>query len=182
MADKIDQSLDEIIKANKTKKSSGGPRGRGRGVGRAGGGRGGGGRGGGGHAGGRSRSRSRGPVKVGQGEVRSRSRSRGGGRGGRRLVSAGAGARGSGIATSGPGKLIISNLDFGVSESDILELFGEFGQLKSASLHYDKQGKSLGTADVVFSRGLDAVKGERQSGLVRSLSFQTDDTERISEH
>ena len=173
MADKIDQSLDEIIKANKTKRSSGGPRGRGRGGGRVEGGQ----------AGGRSRSRSR-AMKVGQGEVKSRSRSRGGGggRGGRRLASARAGARGPGLSASGPGKLIISNLDFGVSESDILELFGEFGNLKSASLHYDKQGKSLGTADVVFSRGSDAMKGERQSGLVRSFSYQTDDTERISEH
>ena len=77
MAEKIDLSLDEIIKANKTRKSPGAPRGRGRG-GR--GGRGGGG-GGGGQATGRSRSRSRGPVKVQQGQTRNRSRSRGGGRG-----------------------------------------------------------------------------------------------------
>jgi len=154
MAEKIDLSLDEIIKANKTSKTSGGPRGRGRG------GRGG--RGGGGGVPGRSRSRSRGPVKVQQGQTRSRSRSRGGGRGGRRLVSAGAGGRRSGLASPGPGKLIISNLDFGVSESDIQELFGEFGNLKSASLHYDKQGKSLGTADVIYSRGSDAVKAMKQ--------------------
>ncbi|XP_013391567.1 THO complex subunit 4 [Lingula anatina] len=174
MTDKLDMSLDDIITQNK-KSGRGGGRGRGRGGQRRGGG-------GGGRVGG-----------VRGGGVQKR-----GGRGGGRptpyqrpkqmpdvwqhdLFDGGAGGMkrgGGGLQTQGggSGKLLVSNLDFGVNDSDIQELFAEFGPLRKAAVHYDRSGRSLGTAEVIFERRTDAAKAMKQYNNVpldgRAMSIQ----------
>uniref|UniRef100_A0A2P2L0B6 RRM domain-containing protein n=2 Tax=Rhizophora mucronata TaxID=61149 RepID=A0A2P2L0B6_RHIMU len=53
-------------------------------------------------------------------------------------------------------KLYISNLDFGVSNEDIRELFSEVGELKRYAVHYGKNGRPSGSAEVVYTRRSDA--------------------------
>jgi len=163
MADKMELSLDDIISQDKTLKRG---RGRGRG-GRAarGGSRGGSrrgtsasGRGTGGP--GRRGSPRGGPVRRAQykrGDVNSRWK--------HDLYEGprGKSIQAAGILTGGgPAKLLISNLDFGVSDSDIQELMSEYGALKHAAVHYDRSGRSLGTADVIFVRQADAIRAMKK--------------------
>ncbi|XP_039055307.1 THO complex subunit 4D-like [Hibiscus syriacus] len=53
-------------------------------------------------------------------------------------------------------KLYVSNLDPEVTNEDIKELFSEIGELKRHSVHYDKNGRSSGSAEVVYLRRSDA--------------------------
>ncbi|EAA04421.3 AGAP006733-PA [Anopheles gambiae str. PEST] len=195
MVDKIEMSLDEIIKSQKSTRPRGGG-GRAGGAGRSNrrpGAGSGGASGGGARNGFRSGGQRNGGVSGGGGVLKGRTRGgitrarygRGdvnsawkhdmyeGPRKNRLLAAAG------GLGAGGPGgaaKLLVSNLDFGVSETDINELFAEFGPLRSASVHYDRSGRSLGTADVVFERRSDAIKAMKQYNGVpldgRPMSIQ----------
>ncbi|KOB77078.1 Uncharacterized protein OBRU01_04262 [Operophtera brumata] len=163
MVDKIEMALDDIIKASKK-----GGRGAGAGrkfdtnkrPGRGGAGGGGGFRNGRAGSGGVMRSRSQGGItkspNYSRGDVNSAWKHDMFNDFGERKALRG------GAITTGPTKLLVSNLDFGVSDSDIQELFSEFGNLKSAAVHYDRSGRSLGTADVVFDRKADALKAMKQ--------------------
>ncbi|KAL9249233.1 THO complex subunit 4D-like protein [Drosera capensis] len=53
-------------------------------------------------------------------------------------------------------KLFVSNLDSRVSNDDIRELFSEIGELKRYAIHFDRNGRPSGSAEVVYGRRSDA--------------------------
>uniref|UniRef100_A0A2A4IVF5 RRM domain-containing protein n=1 Tax=Heliothis virescens TaxID=7102 RepID=A0A2A4IVF5_HELVI len=163
MVDQIEMALDDIIKANKKAPRGGGAGRKFNATRKPAGGRGG--AGGGfrnGRAGGVLRGRNRGGISKStnytRGDVNSAWKHDMFNDFGERKIQRNA----MPAITTGPTKLLVSNLDFGVSDSDIQELFSEFGILKSAAVHYDRSGRSLGTADVVFERRADALKAMKQ--------------------
>jgi len=59
-------------------------------------------------------------------------------------------------------KVQVSNLDFGVTEADMKELFATFGKLKHVAMAHDRNGRSRATCEIIFERQSDALKAFRQ--------------------
>lgn len=52
--------------------------------------------------------------------------------------------------------IFVSNLGDEVTEEDLRELFGSIGPLKKCGLKYDRSGRSVGLADIVYENARDA--------------------------
>ncbi|GJX35499.1 THO complex subunit 4B-like protein, partial [Tanacetum coccineum] len=61
-------------------------------------------------------------------------------------------------------KLYVSNLDYEVTNE---VLFSDVGELKRYSIHYDRSGRSKGTAEVVYVRHPDAVAAMKRYNNVQ---------------
>eukprot|EP01111_Echinosteliopsis_oligospora_P011913 TRINITY_DN402_c0_g1_i2.p1 TRINITY_DN402_c0_g1~~TRINITY_DN402_c0_g1_i2.p1 ORF type:complete len:185 (+),score=69.38 TRINITY_DN402_c0_g1_i2:564-1118(+) len=59
-------------------------------------------------------------------------------------------------------KLSVSNLNFNVTEEDVRELFEAVGEVKKVSIKFDKSGRSVGKATVVYIHKGDAIKAIRE--------------------
>ena len=57
-----------------------------------------------------------------------------------------------------PTKLYISNLDFGVTNQDVKELFSEFGPMVRYGVNFSAGGRSVGSAEVFFKNKISAIK------------------------
>ncbi|KAG8250869.1 hypothetical protein J6590_093109 [Homalodisca vitripennis] len=85
--------------------------------------------------------------------------------------------------TGGRTKLVVSNLDYGVLSSDIKVIFSKVGPIHSATVNYDKSGRSMGSAYVVFKRKADAVRAMKLynrvplDGRPMHIEFTTSDVE-----
>ncbi|KAL3527459.1 hypothetical protein ACH5RR_012115 [Cinchona calisaya] len=64
-------------------------------------------------------------------------------------------------------KLYVSNLDAGVTNEDIRELFSEIGGLIRYAIHFDKNGRPTGSAEVLFARRSDAFQALRRYNNVQ---------------
>ncbi|ORX66522.1 RNA-binding domain-containing protein, partial [Linderina pennispora] len=63
-------------------------------------------------------------------------------------------------------KILVGNLDYGVTEADLRELFTQVGPVKRATLNFGPNGRSKGSGEVIFrSSAHAALAVERYHGV-----------------
>jgi len=84
------------------------------------------------------------------------------GRRGRGGLDAGRLAGRIGGEAGGNARLHVENLQFSVSEQDLWDLFGSVGTVQKVFMHYDRAGRSQGTADVTMTSRAAAANAIRK--------------------
>jgi THO complex subunit 4 len=64
--------------------------------------------------------------------------------------------RGGALSIETGTKISVENLEYSVSEENLRDLFESVGAVKKVMIKYDKSGRSLGAAEITFSRKADA--------------------------
>eukprot|EP00808_Paulinella_micropora_P014039 g26280.t1 len=72
--------------------------------------------------------------------------------------NAGGGGGGESSRIQPEPKIVISNLDRDLTEEDISGIFQDVGTVTAVQVNYDREGRSLGTAEVTFAHVQDAQK------------------------
>lgn len=85
--------------------------------------------------------------------------------GGRGARDFGNGGRSTGKVTSvslGAKRVLVSNLDSEVTEDDVQDIFENAGDLTNVTVHYDDNGRSKGTALVMFAKSAQAAAAAKE--------------------
>lgn len=75
-------------------------------------------------------------------------------------------------------KLLISNLSSEVNNDQIRELFSEIGELERCGIHWDKLGRSKGTAQVAYTsednakKAIEQLNGKELSGQSIKVDYK----------
>ncbi|KRZ18838.1 Aly/REF export factor 2, partial [Trichinella zimbabwensis] len=72
-----------------------------------------------------------------------------------------------GKSLAAPAQLLVSNLNFNVTNDDVKELFQGMGAVRKAAVHYDERGRSMGLADVVYHRRVDAMRALKEFNNIK---------------
>ncbi|XP_014283028.1 uncharacterized protein [Halyomorpha halys] len=62
----------------------------------------------------------------------------------------------------GESKLFLYNLHSDVTNNDLKELFSALGTVKEVTVHYDRLGRSTGSADLVYEKRSNALRAIRE--------------------
>ncbi|XP_045594296.2 aly/REF export factor 2-like [Procambarus clarkii] len=80
---------------------------------------------------------------------------------------------------AGPAKIFISNLNVGFSRADLHDFFARQGDICETAIYYDRFGKPMGAAHVVFEKRTDAVRAQKKYDgfklFGRKVSVKIDD-------
>ncbi|PWN37254.1 RNA-binding domain-containing protein [Meira miltonrushii] len=93
----------------------------------------------------------------------------------------------SSIANTPSAKLIVKGLHYEIGNDELMEIFQRIGPIAKASVRYDRTGRSVGVATVIYADQKDAIRAKQEydganaKGHPLSISFEPMREDRIAQ-